>query len=407
MPNKRPHNAKNISDEQYIQAFQNIKNGSTQNIEAERLGIIPRSLRKAKQRLTRKGLWDHGNGNDPVPEPYFVKGKSQYYDKDGKPAGVWVKSDLDKERWLEIIETAAKEFYQDLPPIQVAEVPSGYLDKDIIPWFQIGDAHCGMLAHKDEVGASFDLDIFESELCEAMSILIDECTPRERCVIQDLGDFTHYETFDGITMASGHKLDFDTRYPKMIRVAIRTFRFIVERALSKFKYVDVIINQGNHSRSNDIWMRELIDVAYGHTGRVTAINNESVFIPYRMGNTFVMCHHQDKTKGQRLCEVMVTDFRQDYGEASFHYIDVGHIHTRVMAREYGDIIVESWNQLAASDKYAHDFGWRSRSCLNRVDRSRTYGEVGRRKLPVEEVWDRLDKCTKGDNVGVRRKVYTV
>lgn len=396
------HNSKGITDEQIITV---LKEEKTLEAMAKRLGCCVRNITKRRAKLIERGLWSIGGGNEPVPEPYYVKGKSQYYDKDGKVAGVWVKSDIDRERWFEIAQQAAKEFYEDLPAIKVAPAPTDY-DTDIIPWFNIGDAHVGMLAHGDETGKSFDLKIAERELCEAMAILIDECNPHERCVIQDMGDFTHYQDFKAES-ESGHIFDYDTRYPKMIRVAIRIFRFIVERALTKFKHVDVIINQGNHSRSNDIWMRELIDVAYGDTGRVHALNNESVFIPYRMGNTFVMSHHSDKCKPNRLCDVMVSDFRQDYGETTYHYIDIGHIHTRTVSREYADITVESWNQLAASDKYAHDGGWRSRSCLHRVDRSRTYGEVGRRRLPVEEVWDRIQKCAKGKNVGLRRKVYTV
>jgi hypothetical protein len=44
---------------------------------------------------------------------------------------------------------------------------------DIIPWLNIGDAHIGMLAHKDEVGQNFDLKIAKTELLQAAFDLID------------------------------------------------------------------------------------------------------------------------------------------------------------------------------------------------------------------------------------------
>jgi DNA repair exonuclease SbcCD nuclease subunit len=136
-------------------------------------------------------------------------------------------------------------------------------------------------------------------------------------------------------------------------------------------------------------LAELLRVAYGTNGRVNVLNNDSVFIAYRMGNTLVLIHHSDQCRPQNLAGVMTTDFRQDYGETEFHYIDIGHIHHKMVAKEHPGIVVESFNILAAPDKYAHDHGYRSRQCITVVYRSRTYGEVGRRVLGIKEVRDKL------------------
>jgi len=188
----------------------------------------------------------------------------------------------------------------------------------------------------------------------------------------------------------------------MLRVYSRTMRFIIDKALTKAKFVDVLINQGNHSRINDFWMRELLTVAYGHTGRVNVLDNDSVFIPYRMGNTLVMVHHSDKCPPARLVGVMTTDFRKDFGETEFHYIDIGHVHHHFVSKEHPSVVIESWNHLAASDKWAHDSGYRSRKAISCVLRSRTYGDVGRRILPIEEVRARL-----GISAKVGKAVFTV
>jgi hypothetical protein len=201
-------------------------------------------------------------------------------------------------------------------------------------------------------------------------------------------------------------LDADGRHPKMLRVYSRTMRFIIDRALTKAQHVDVIINQGNHSRINDFWMRELLEVAYGHTGRVTALDNDSVFIPYRMGNTLVMVHHSDKCPPARLVGVMTTDFRKDYGETEHHYIDTGHVHHHFVSKEHPGVVIESWNHLAANDKWAHDAGYRSRKSISIILRSRTYGEVGRRLLSIQEIQARLAKA-QGHAVKAAKEVYTV
>jgi len=349
---------------------------------------ISRSISMASKEAAMRGYSPEHDMVRTVPAPFIVKGVSTYYDKEGKPSGQWVKSRLSDEAFQAAVREGVAEFVASQAPIEAPDEPRDY-STDVIPWIQIGDAHIGMLAHAGETGESFDVKIAERELCGAISMLIDEMPACERVVVNDLGDFTHYENFSATTEASGHPLDFDSRFPKMIKSYSRIMRFIVDKALTKAKFVDIIINQGNHSRTNDIWMAELLRVGYGHTGRVNVLNNDSVFIAYRMGKTLVMIHHSDKSKPAHLVGVMTTDFRKDFGDTEFHYIDIGHVHHHFVSREHPSVVIESWNHLAASDKWAHDAGYRSRKAISVVLRSKTYGEIGRRLLPIQEVRDRL------------------
>jgi hypothetical protein len=359
--------------------------GSSLAEAARRLGNVKRqTLQSQIEDGTLKPDWGLYISPD-VPDGFKVTGRSTLVDMTtGEPRLEWVKTSADKERQEQMMKDAAKAFYESLPPIKPPNAPPKY-EKDIIPWFQIGDAHMGMLAHEAETGANFDLKIAERELCGAFETLFSESTPCERCVINDLGDGTHYENMSAVTEASGHRLDYDSRFPKMISVYSLSMRFIVDRALEKYRTVDVIISDGNHSTTNGIWMAELLRVAYGKSGRVNVLNNSSVFIPYRMGNTFVMVHHGHKAKGSKLIDVMATDFRQDWGETEYHYIDVGHLHHKEAVKESGGATIEMWNTLAAKDRYGHDGGWRAAQSITRVDRSKTDGEVGRRVLPIQAV----------------------
>lgn len=347
---------------------------------------IQNSLKGLRRRAARKG-YAPGNWVAGVAEGYEMGKVTVHRNADGSVIQSWERQHPDAI-WLETVKEAVGDFLSEVKPVKVAPPPRKF-QTDIIPWIQIGDAHLGMLAHAAETGQNFDLKIAERELCGAIGVLIDDAPVSERMVINDLGDFTHYENFRAESEASGNKMDYDGRFPKMIKVYSRVMRAIIDKALTKAKFVDVIINQGNHSRTNDIWMAELLRVAYGKSGRVNVLNNDSVFIGYRMGNTMVMIHHSDKCPPARLVGVMVNDFRQDYGETEHHYIDIGHIHHRMVAKEYPGVTIESWNNLAANDKWHADAGYRSRQCINLVLRSKTYGEVGRRTMPIQEVWDRL------------------
>jgi len=367
------------------------------------LNMPARSLHRALARIRTQAAKtnpDLHNGTN-IPEGYAIKGSSSLIDEEGNTKLKWVKTDRDILKQQEMMTLAAEEFAHQLPQLSASEhYPSDDTNTNIIPWFNIGDAHLGMVAYAMEVGHNFDLGIAERELCEAMKMLIDRAAGYERCVIQDMGDFTHYENMAGVTDHSGHALDCDTRFQKMIRIYTRTMRFIVDYALQKFKYVDVIINQGNHSRTNDFWMAHFLRHVYEKEKRVHVLNNDSVFIGYRMGNTFVMCHHTDKCKANKLIDVMATDFRTHFGECKYKYVDGGHVHHKSVAKEYGDVIIETFNQLAPADKYAHDGGWRSRSFLTCVLRSKEYGEVGRHIVTAEEVQDKLSlkghATSKGD-----------
>jgi hypothetical protein len=355
--------------------------------------VVQRGIKRLKKKAAAHGFSPQHGLTRVVPAPFVAKGHSTLdrVNPDGSRQQMlqWTKTKLDDEQWIEKVQDGIAAFVEGYPHDITPPPPPTDVDDDIIPWIQIGDAHLGMLAHEAEVGANFDLKIAEREMLMAIYMLIDELKPVKRLVINDLGDFTHYENFAGVTEASGHSLDYDGRFPKMIDVYSRVMRTIVDLALTKAETVDIIINQGNHSRTNDIWMAVLLREVYGPTGRVNVLNNGSKFIGYRMGNTLVMTHHSDKTRPNRLAQVMTSDFRRDFGETEFHYIDIGHIHHHMRSVEHPEIIIESFGILANKDAYAHDNGYRSRQSITVINRSRKYGEVGRRLLPIQQVRDRI------------------
>jgi hypothetical protein len=376
------------------------KAAETLNINSS---VISRTISRARKRAADDGIVE-GLPLLTIAEGRKLGKVTTQITGDGEVKNVWYRQDDQ----LELAKVAIDEFCKEQPPIK-SKTPKQLEPycTDVIPWFNIGDGHLGMISYHEEVGEAFDLSIAERELCAAMGILIDEAPVTERCVIQDMGDMTHYENSAGKTSHSGHDLDCDGRFAKMIKVYARTMRFIMDKAVAKYKYVDVIINQGNHSRINDFWMVTLLQHLYEDNDQVTILNNDNVFTPYRMGNTFVMTHHSDKCRPNKLVDVMSTDYRQDFGEAKYKYIDIGHIHHSMVLKEHPGVTLESFNQLATRDQYAHDGGWRSSSCLTVVYRSKTYGEIGRNKLSLERVRDVIDNAKAGTNCNIRPTVHSV
>lgn len=392
-----------VSDRQRQVFDQVVKEGSNRKA-AEALGCHPANVNRIITSIKEKAAL-HGEAPghfDSGVAPGFRMGKVTIQRGPDGVERVWERQHPDHESYVKAIEDAIGAFVDAAPPLKVPRFTYAEPDRDIIPWFQIGDAHLGMVAWMLETGHNFDLSIGAAEIVEAFKALLEKCSPGERCVINDLGDATHYENFKAETERGGHKLDGDGRFPKMIRVYVQVMRAIIDLALEKFEHVDVIVNQGNHSRTNDIWMTIVINALYGETGRVRALANESVFIGYLMGKTFVMTHHSDKCSGEKLVDVMFKDFADEVRHAEFLYVDTGHIHHKQVTKERGLVQIECWNNLAPNDKHHHDAGYRSRQSMSVVLRSRTYGERGRFTVPVQEVWDRLSRTSPAPTSQPRR-----
>lgn len=369
---------------------------------ARALGLHVNTFKSWLAKEDRKGIADDLHGM--VAEGFALKGYSEFT-KTERGTPIWLKTVRAEQNYWH----AVKEAIEAREPKAIAIPPprlQTFDARDIVPWLNIGDAHIGMLAHEVESLANFDLKIAKAEILQAAFDLIDRAPDCETMVINDLGDGTHYENMRAVTERSGHELDADGRYYKMIECYLDIMEAIIEKALHKARSVHVIINQGNHSEKNDYWAAMHFRRMYSRLGedRVKVLPNFNPFIGYRMGKTFVLIHHGHKAKPDTLRQVMSTDYAIDWGESEFRYIDGGHIH-HFSAKELGGAEWCSFNNLAPVDKHAHDGGWRSKQAMTLVLRSRSYGDVGRYKMPVEMVWDRIRERSPDHYVPAPKRAF--
>lgn len=369
-----------ISDDELLEALRvATEYGPTE--AARRLKLARTTLQDRVYRAREKFPDFRSELDERVATGFELRGYSQLTKTQaGEP--IWLKTRKAERDYWEGIKSALEK----VRPVERIPAPPTLSDSDVIPWLQIGDGHIGMQSWEDETHANYDISIAKQEYMACTGGLISEAPKSQRLVVHDLGDGTHYENYRAMTEASGHPVDFDTRFPKMIEAYIDITCHTIDRALERAATVDCIFNQGNHSRTNDIWIAELVRRLYGKTGRVNVLQNRNAYIAYRMGKTLVGIQHGDKVKPEKFRDVMSTDYAADWGETEFRYLDGGHVH-HSQRKELGGCVFESWNNLAPRDKYAHDGGWRSKQCMSVVLRSRTYGEVGRSTMPIERVRD--------------------
>src|SRR5690606_1100988 len=145
---------------QYIDAV-NL-HGSNQKA-AVALGLnrrtVDQGIKLAKAAAAKAGYAPASDMTHVVPDGFRVKGVSTYYNKEGKPAGQWVKSTADSERQAELMRAAFEAMAEDLPRVATKPiVTSDYLPA-LMAVYPIGDAHIGMLADSRETqGPAWDLE---------------------------------------------------------------------------------------------------------------------------------------------------------------------------------------------------------------------------------------------------------
>lgn len=307
----------------------------SQREAAERLGMPYKSLQSRLQRLRRRAaLKGHAPEHDftkTAPEGFHVKGVSTLYGDNEEGERVvkaqWVKTQKDAARRHEEMRLAVEALCEpirglaDPVPIPVVE------REDLLTVYPIGDHHLGMYAWGEETnGDDYDLDIAERLLQTAMSKLVTTAESSARALIINVGDFFHSDNRSNRTEASGHVLDVDSRYARVIREGIKLKRQCIDLALQKHEHVDVQCVAGNHDYHSSMWMAIALEAAYENEPRVTIDTSAAVHRYFRFGKVLLGSCHGEKVKPAELASIMACDRPQDWGSTTCRHWYTGHVH---------------------------------------------------------------------------------
>jgi hypothetical protein len=203
-------------------------------------------------------------------------------------------------------------------------------------------------------------------------------------VFCQLGDFLHWDGMDAVTPASKHLLDADTRFQKLVRVAIRVIRRVIDLLLRKHEEVVVLMAEGNHDPASSIWLREWLHALYENEPRVRVELNPDPYYCVEHGSTALFFHHGHKRKPAAVDTVFAAKFREVFGRTKHAYAHLGHLHS-VDVKETNLMLVEQHRTLAAPDAYASRGGWISGRDAQVITYSKRFGEVGRLRISAQMV----------------------
>lgn len=317
--------------------------------------------------------------------PTHVPGKiTVNRDAEGRVIQDWLRVEPDKVAQQAAMRAAIEGFKDELPRADAVPAPVGTLT-DLLCQYTITDAHLGALAWNEETrGGDYDLSIGERLIKDWFAAAIASAPPARRAVFAQMGDFLHYDSFKSITPEHGHLLDGDTRYPKMVRAAIRIIRTVIRMLLEKHEQVDVIMSDANHDPSSEVWLRELFASFLEDEPRVRIDTTPGSYNVLEHGQVSLYYHHGHRRKIAAVDSVFVGKFREIYGRTKFSYGHVGHLHSDQL-KSTNLMKVEQHETLAAPDAFAANGGWLSGRSAKVIVYHARFGEVGRSTLTPEMV----------------------
>lgn len=317
-----------------------------------------------------------------VPEGHTVKGVSALTDGQGNTLAQWTKTAVDSQQREEALRAFLDGLKDEVPRAEPFPPTSSPTLSDLLSQYTITDTHLGMLAWHEEAGEDYDLKGAEDLLRRFFSAAVDMSPNSETAILAQLGDFLHYDSHKSVTPEHGHLLDTDSRFPKVVRTAIRVLRWAVSCLLAKHDRVHMVIADANHDPASAVWMRETFAAFFEDEPRVSVDTSASTYYCYEHGKTALFYHHGHRKKPKDVDSVFARDFREVYGRTTHAYAHMGHLHSdEILTTNL--MKVEQHETLAAKDAYASHGGWRAGRSAKVIHYHKTFGEVSRSIITPE------------------------
>jgi hypothetical protein len=289
-----------------------------------------------------------------------------------------VKSTIDGERQEQMIREAIAALSQEVKGLApITPAPRAVRD-DLLCVVPVGDPHFGLYVWAQECGQDFDTDIARRLAIAAADRLMASVPHCAVGILLLLGDITHANDQTNQTPAHKHQLDVDTRFVRVIGIAIETWRHIILRMLERNGRVVGKLLPGNHD-PQAVWaLAYTLSAYFANEPRVEIDLGPSKFWYFPFGQVLIGATHGDTVKPDKLPGIMAADRPAEWGAARHRYWYTGHIHSK-NAMEFPGVVWESFRTLAPQDAYAASHGYRSGRDMVAIIHHRQHGEIERHR----------------------------
>tara|TARA_R110002051_G_scaffold318245_1_gene400391 strand:+ start:26320 stop:27282 length:963 start_codon:yes stop_codon:yes gene_type:complete len=210
---------------------------------------------------------------------------------------------LKEQDYISNITALIEELKQSVNPEPVIKRPLTILNNKLCNQYTLTDYHLGMMSWAEETGSNWNMKIAEDTLVAFFKIAMERSPKADNAIFAQIGDFLHWDGLDAVTPQSKHVLDADTRFTKLVRVAIRVIRRIIKMLLEKYQHVSIIMAEGNHDMASSVWLREVLSSFYEYDPRLSIDTNPDPYYCITWGKCCLFYHHGHlrNLKKHRIC----------------------------------------------------------------------------------------------------------
>lgn len=348
------------------------EHGNNMTYAAAALGVAPSTLR-SRLRMAARGGSAPGHFNNGVAPGYAMGKVTVQRGAAGEIERTWERQSPDDEQRVAAMRAAAEALAESLPRIKAVRHPIDTIAA-LCNLYVITDAHVGALAWHKEGGADWDLQIAEETLTACFMRMVDTAPKASDAIVCQLGDMMHTDGLTPVTPGHGHVLDADSRFSKMVAVAVRIMRRVVDYALTRHDRVFLIMAEGNHDEASSVWLRVMFSALYENEPRVIVNDSELPYYVHQHGNTMLAFHHGHKKKNDGLPILFAAQYPTIWGGTTKRYAHTGHRH-HLEEKEHSGMTVTQHPTLAARDAYAARGGWISERQASAITYHSKYGRV--------------------------------
>lgn len=345
-------------------------------------GTIGNQIQKIKRFAENRGYSPDHDLTHILPKTLSLKGTSTLYHKEKGQILQWVKTRADEEAQARIVLEGIKDAFEEFKGKAERVHHIGFDPVRGLTAYVMGDAHFGMLAHKDET----QIDDFDSEIAYrimqgAVDYLVHSSPPTENALFVNVGDALHIDNRSNRTPSHGHPLDADARYYRIIKVFVWAMIHAITRMLEKHERLTVINAAGNHDPDSTHWIQLALSLYFHDEPRVDIVVDPSHYHFYRYENVLLGVTHGDGAKMEELPQIMAHLKAQDWGQTIHRHWITGHIHHKTV-KEFNGCKVESFNTLAPSDAWHAKSGYFAAREMHAMVFNPEHGLVARNICPV-------------------------
>ena len=313
---------------------------------------------------------------------HIIKGESALLDAEGNTVAKWVKTREGERDPLDIARQLRRAFRGW--SLKAAESrPPAACDATSLTLYPFGDWHLGLFSWGRETGENWDLKIAETVIGDAACELIGASPASAEAIILGGGDLFHADNTENRTARSGHTLDVDGRYAKVVQVGGRLKVRTVDAALARHERVTVRILRGNHDDHTAIAIGHFLLAWYRNEPRVTVDLDPSLFFWRRFHRVMIGATHGHTVRIQDMPSIMAHRRAEDWGQTQHRYVHGFHLHHKKMfATEGGGVICEVHQAPVPQDAWHHGSGFLSGRSLQSITYDAAMGERSRTRLAI-------------------------